>query len=135
MRDGYYRMTKWIRKRSQTTAITAIKSWLITCQRRLKSVVSGRYPLGVYVLFWLSVILDLSSTSLTMRSVPQHQWIEVNPLFYTLDSTLFFVIYILTNVSLFLLILHHQVQWKRGASLARARAYCIYLLSFTVHSA
>jgi hypothetical protein len=88
----------------------------MTCAMRL-NVLNGRYPLGIYSFFWLSVILDMSSTILTLRFVPQYQWVEANPLFYTLDPTLFFVIYILTNVSLFLLILHHQAQRGRGASL------------------
>lgn len=84
---------------------------------RLKCVINGIFPLGVYILFWFSVILDMSSTILTMMSVPQYQWIETNPLFYTLDPTQFFVIYLSTNVSLFLLILHHHTKWGRGASL------------------
>lgn len=110
-------MTKWIRKPSQKTEISAIKSWLITWEMRLKAVLNGICPLGVYILFWFSVILDATSTILTMRSIPLYQWIEANPLFYTLDPTQFFVIYILTNASLFILSAYHQNRWRRGASL------------------
>ena len=110
-------MTNWIRKRSQKTEISVIKAWLIIWEMRLKGVLKGIFPLGVYILFWSSVILDVSSTILTMRLGPQYQWMEVNPLFYTFGPNQFFMIYILVNVSLFVISAYHQARWGRGASL------------------
>ena len=115
--EGYYCMKDGIRNRSQKTEISEIRSWLVTWEMRLKGVLKGIYPLGVYVLFWFSVILDLSSTILTMNLGPQYQWIEMNPLFYTFGSLQFGLIYLLTNVSLFVLSAHHQTKWGRGAFL------------------
>lgn len=110
-------MRKWIQKRSKKTEMSVIRSWLLTYEMRLKDVLSGIFPLGVYILFWFSVILDLSSTMLTMKLIPQTRWIEANPLFYALGPIQFFVISILINAALFLLSKHHQAQWRRGASL------------------
>ena len=82
-----------------------------------RTLAKREFPLGIYLLFWLSVILDLSITILIMRSIPQYQWREANPLFYTLNPNQFFVVYILTNVSLFALSAYHHKRWGRGAVL------------------
>ena len=81
----------------------------------LKAIIDRIYPLGIYLLFWFSVILDFGSTVLAMNLGSQYLWIEANPLFYTLGPILFFAAYVFINASLFLMAFQHQTRWKRGA--------------------
>jgi len=122
---GYYPMTKEIQKGLRTTKSSANKSWVICCETRLKGALNRISPVGFYLLFWFSVVLDASSTILTMRLVPQNLWVEANPLFYTFGPIQFFVIYLGVNISLFLLSAYHQARWGQGASLL--------LISIVVH--
>jgi len=101
------------------------KSWVIRGETRLKGALNRIYPVGLYILFWFSIVLDASSTILTMRLRPQYLWVEANPLFYTFGPIQFFVIYLVVNISLFLLSAYHQAQWGRGAFLL--------LISIVVH--
>jgi len=83
------------------------------------------YPIGVYILFWFSVILDFGSTLLAMSLGSQYRWIEANPLFYELGPIRFFATYVFVNVFLFLIALHYQTRWKWGA--------IVLLVSVLVH--
>jgi len=108
---------------ARSVGVPRLRLW----ETRLRAVVKGRRLLGIYILFWCSVLLDAGSTLLTMRLVPQYQWVEANSLFYTLGSNQFFITSLMVNVALFAFSAYHQSQWGRGASL-------LYL-SIVVHGA
>lgn len=108
----------WIRKKSSHFPVSTFemdRSYTSRSYIHGKSIFNSVYPIGIYIFFLFSVVLDFGSTIFALNLGSQYRWIEANPLFYTLGSVPFFSIYIFINVFLFVLVLHHQTQWRRGA--------------------